>query len=166
MLTRLIRGAAIPVLIYAAAACAGDATAPKKTVDLAPSVTGTTGAVSSEPSDTTPVAAGPAHISGTVVLITVTSGNGEPADTSHVAPLAGAQLSLSQRVHDGNAVTLVPYGSTVADVHGAFSFAEVPSGYYVLKAEGPAGATYRPALAYIATSASEITVEFRLVTGM
>jgi len=153
-------------LICGMAACSNDGgTAPKQQT-AASTATGTQGAVFSTPSDTTPVASGPAALHGSVILITVTSGAGQPADTSHTSPISGARLSLSQRVNSGGSVTLVPYAQTTTNASGAFSFGSVPSGYYVLKAEGPEGASYKPAEAYVVTSVNDIDVQFRLVTGM
>lgn len=151
-------------LAFVVAACGSDSTAPQK----APvsTATGTAGAVFSTPSDTTPLASGPAIVRGTVILITVTPSNGQPVDTSHTSPLAGARLSLSLRTVENGTVLLKPYGETLTDASGAFSFGEVPSGYYVLKGQGPVGTTYPAAQAYIATSVGEIVVNFRLVSGM
>lgn len=153
-------------LICGIAACSNDnGTAPTKQT-TASTATGTTGAVFSTPSDTTPVASGPAQLHGSVILITVTPSNGQPVDTSHTAPISGARLSLSQRVNSNGSVTLVPYAQTTTNAGGEFSFGSVPSGYYVLKAEGPEGATYQSAQAYVVTSVNDIDVQFRLVTGM
>jgi len=153
-------------LICGIAACSNDnGTAPSKQT-TASTATGTTGAVFATPSDTTPLASGPASLHGSVILITVTPSNGQPVDTSHTSPINGARLSLSQRVSSGGSVTLVPYAQTTTNASGAFSFGAVPSGYYVLEAEGPAGATYKSAQAYIVTSVSDIDVQFRLVTGL
>ena len=162
---RFIGAVALPTIMLGLGACDNDkATAPDN--HLTSTVTGTTGAVFSEPSDTTPVGSTPATIHGTVILITVTPSNGQPVDTSHTSPIAGAQLSLSQRVNNSGTITLVPYAQATSDAHGAFSFGEVPAGYYVLKAAGPDGASYPGAQAYIATSVPDIAVEFRLVTGL
>jgi prealbumin domain-containing protein len=164
-ITRFICAIALPTMMLAVGACDNDkAIAPDNNV--VSTVTGTTGAVFSEPSDTTPVGSTPATIHGSVILITVTPSNGQPVDTSHTSPIAGARLSLSQRVNNGGTITLVPYAQATSDANGAFSFAEVPAGYYVLKAEGPSGAPYQGAQAYIATSVADIAVEFRLVTGL
>lgn len=166
-LQKILRAAILPTLAAALAACAPDkSTAPVKQETPVSSATGTRGAVTTEPSDTTHIGSGPATIHGSVILITVTPSNGQPVDTSHTAPVSGARLALSQRVTSNGSVTLVPYATTTSDASGAFSFGEVPAGYYVLKAEGPAGATYQGAQAYIATSVSDISIEFRLVTGM
>jgi hypothetical protein len=162
---RRLCAAALPILASAIVACDGDPAAPKTTAP-ASTFTGTTGAVYNQPSDTTPLASGPATIRGTVVLITVTPSNGQPVDTSHTAPLAGARLSLSRRVREGDGFALVPYSQKTADAGGVFDFGEVPSDYYVLKAEGPSGTSYHPAQAYIVTSVGSIAVDFRLVTGM
>jgi hypothetical protein len=166
-LQKLLRAAILPAIAAAVTACAADnATAPVKHETPVSGATGTKGAVTNEPSDTTRLGSGPATIHGSVILITVTPSNGQPVDTSHTSPISGARLALSQRVNSNGSVTLVPYATTTSDVNGALSFGQVPSGYYVLKAEGPAGATYQGAQAYIATSVSDILVEFRLVTGM
>jgi hypothetical protein len=69
-------------------------------------------------------------------------------------------------VREGSGFTLVPYAQKTTDAAGVFNFGEVPSDYYVLKAEGPGGTSYHPADAYIATSVGSIVVDFRLVTGM
>lgn len=164
-IARFLTAVALPTIILGISACDNDkAIAPDQ--QLKSTVTGTTGAVFSEPSDTTHVGSTPATIHGSVILITVTPGNGQPVDTSHTSPIAGAQLSLSQRVNNNGTITLVPYAQATSDANGAFSFGEVPAGYYVLKADGPAGATYQGAQAYIATSVPDIAVEFRLVTGL
>lgn len=153
-------------LICGIAACSSDnGTAPDKQT-IVSTATGTTGAVFSTPSDTTPVASGPAALHGSVILITVTPSNGQPVDTSHTSPISGARLSLSQRVNSNGSVTVVPYAATTTNASGEFSFGSVPAGYYVLKAEGPEGATYKSAEAYVVTSVSDINVEFRLVTGL
>ena len=166
-LRTILRAAILPALAAGIAACASEkGTAPVKQTTPTSTATGTNGAVTNEPSDTTHLGSGPATIHGSVILITVTPSNGQPVDTSHTSPVAGARLTLSQRVVSGSSVTLVPYGTATSDANGAFSFGEVPAGYYVLKAEGPSGATYQGAQAYIATSVSDISVEFRLVTGM
>jgi len=163
----IFRAAVMPILAAGIAACAGDkATAPIKQTTPTSSATGTNGAVSNEPSDTTHLGSGPATIHGSVILITVTPSNGQPVDTSHTSPIGGARLALSQRISSNGSVTLVPYATATSDANGSFSFGEVPAGYYVLKAEGPSGSTYQGAQAYIATSVSDISVEFRLVTGM
>lgn len=164
ILSRSTRSVLLPLLVTYLAACAGDGgTAPVKTEAPKASASGTPGAVFSAPSDTTRLADGPALVRGTVVLITFTPSNGQPVDTSNVAPLANARLSLSQRVEQGGVVSFVPYAQTTSDASGAFTFGQIPSGYYTLKGEGPAGSTYPSAQAYIATSVGEIVVNFRLV---
>lgn len=166
-LQKILRAAVLPILAVGIAACAGDkTTAPIRKTTPTSSATGTNGAVFNEPSDTTHLGSGPATIHGSVILITVTPSNGQPVDTSHTSPISGARLALSQRVTSNGSVTLVPYATATSDANGAFSFGEVPAGYYVLKADGPAGSTYQGAQAYIATSVSDIAVEFRLVTGL
>lgn len=163
-LFRSMRRAALPVLVYSVLACSGDGGTPPTRVDVPQSsASGTAGAVFSAPSDTTKIASGPSRILGTVVLITFTPSNGQPVDTSRVAPLGGARLSLLQRVEQGGTVSLVPYAHVVADANGAFAFEQVQSGYYVIRGEGPEGTSYPSAQAYIATSVSEIEVHFRLV---
>jgi hypothetical protein len=167
-LSRPMRSAVLPVLLASLAACAGDGgTAPVKKTDVPQSsASGTPGAVYAAPSDTTHVAEGPTVIRGTVVLITVTPSNGQPVDTSHVSPLPNARLSLSQRVDQNGSSTYMPFAQTTSDASGAFSFGQVPSGYYILKGEGPSGTTYPSAQAYVVTSVSEVVVNFRLVTGL
>ncbi len=164
-MNRLLCAVAVPAMMLAVGACDNDkAVAPDN--QLTATVSGTTGAVFSQPSDTTPVGSTAATIHGSVILITVTPSNGQPVDTSHTSPIAGARLSLSQRVNNNGTVTQVPYAQTTSDANGAFSFGEVPAGYYVLKADAPDGASYPGAQAYIATSVPDIAVEFRLVTGL
>jgi hypothetical protein len=158
--------ALVSALVCGIAACSGDNAVAPKQQTTASTATGTSGAVFAAPSDTTPLASGPASLHGSVILITVTPSNGQPVDTSHTSPIDGARLSLSQRVSSGGSVTLVPYAQTTTNASGTFSFGAVPAGYYVLKAEGPEGATYMPAQAYIVTSVSDIDVQFRLVTGL
>lgn len=166
-LQNILRTAVVPLLAAGIAACGSDkGTAPNKQTTPVSSATGTEGAVTNQPSDTTHLGSGPATIHGSVILISFTPSNGQPVDTSHTAPIDGARLALSQRIISGGSVTLVPYANATSDANGAFSFGEVPAGYYVLKAEGPPGATYSGAQAYIATSVSDIDVQFRLVTPM
>jgi hypothetical protein len=125
------------------------------------SVSGTTGAVFSEPGDTTSrTLVGPATIHGDVVLMTVRQGSGGGVDTTQTSPLAGAHLTLSARTVEGGTTTVA---QATAGADGSFAFAAVPAGSYALLAEGPTGSSIYPATAWIATTATDISVSFRLV---
>jgi hypothetical protein len=144
-------------------ACGKDATSPtpQPPAGGGGSVSGTTGAVFSEPGDTTHrTLVGPATIHGDVVLMTVRQGGGGGVDTTQTSPLAGAHLTLSASTVEGGTTTVA---QATAGSDGTFSFTAVPAGSYALLAEGPSGSSIYPATAWIATTAADISVSFRLV---
>lgn len=148
-------------LAAVAAACATkDSTAPEPKQELKSSVSGTTGAVFSQPSDTVSNPSGPAVIHGDVILMTVLPAGGGMVDTSQTAPLAGASLKLSQKSASG-AETII--AQTVSANDGTFSFGTIAEGNYILTAEGPSSKPCYPATAYVSTTAADIAVHFRLV---
>ena len=116
------------------------------------------------PSDTTatPPYAGTVRLAGHVYGVARVAATAGSSDTLRAAPLAGAVLTLYHNVLVNGEGQSIEVGQVVTGADGAYEFAGIPGGYYLLRgsvADGPfaGGGT----LSYVAANAAEVTVDVR-----
>lgn len=115
-------------------------------------------------SDTTatPPWAGTVRLSGRVLGVARVAPTAGGSDTLSSAPIAGAVLTLYHNVLVDGVGQSIEVGRVVTGADGAYEFAEIPGGYYLLRgtvASGPfaGGST----LDYVAANAAEVRVDVR-----
>jgi hypothetical protein len=96
-------------------------------------------------------------------LVSTTDGARAPGDTlSAFAPMGGAHITLYRNVLvDGRGVS-VKHAERTTGADGAYEFADVPGGYYILALGVTPERFYGTTFVYVAGTRSEVTADIRV----
>lgn len=96
-------------------------------------------------------------------LVTTTDGARAPGDTLPAfAPMEGARVTLYRNVLvDGKGVS-VKHAERTTGADGAYDFADVPGGYYILALNVTPDRFYGETFVYVAGTRSEVTADIRV----
>ena len=145
-MSRSWAGSIILASALAFAACTGD-----RMAGPAPSNSSGSG-------DTSHVAPSIVDLSGHVLAMR-SGGSGQGGDTLSYDAISGVQLKLMHNILvDGSAEQELA-GTTVSDAQGAYHFANLPSGYYVLYAYPTTVSGYKANYSLVPAQSAQVTVD-------
>jgi len=108
--------------------------------------------------DTSHVAPNFVNLSGHVFAVQSNAG-GMGGDTLNYLPIAGVPLWLMHNILVNGQSAQELAGTTVSDAAGAYKFANLPSGYYVLYAEPAASSGYAGSYSLVPAQQSAVTID-------
>ena len=110
------------------------------------------------PVDTSGIAPSILNVSGHVFAIQATPA-AQGSDTLHYIPIAGVSLRLMHNILvDGQSAQELA-GTTVSGADGAYGFANLPGGYYVLYAEPSAASGYAGSYSLVPRTPANVLVD-------
>ena len=130
----------------AIAACSGDPMA------------GPTSTNATNSGDTSHVAPSIVDLSGHVLAMR-SGGSGQGSDTLSYDAIAGVQLKLMRNILVDGSSEQELAGTTTSDAMGAYHFANLPSGYYVLYAYPTTASGYKANYALVPAQSASVVVD-------
>jgi hypothetical protein len=139
------------------AACSSESAAPTSPDATNKKTLGAGGDGGQSDTTSTPTYAGPVRLAGHAFVVAHVAPTAGSRDTLSSTPLAGAELTLYHNVLVNGVGQSVYVGQVTTGSDGAYEFAGIPGGYYLLRGAYAGSST----LSYVAANAAEVTVDVR-----
>lgn len=114
------------------------------------------------PQDTTSTLPGTVQVSGRILGVSAADPVSGPGDTLRFEPIARASIEVVRNVLVNGAAQQVLAATLASGAEGEYRIADLPGGYYIVRATPPTGSAYAANWEYLPATKPEVRVDVYL----